>query len=653
MAPRRLLLVMLLLLAAAAVAVEAEGQTYFPLYPYCSTTDNYAEDSQYRFNLLALFGDLPWRAISNRGFYAGTAGEAPDEVFGLMGCYADSSWTACHDCLYTAAAGIQLSCRYSREMKGAYDACVLRYSDRAFVSVADLSIAFNTSLDSHVADPAGMNATRWDLITRLAWEASRSPLRFANGSVPCMVNGTSQVMHGLAQCTRDLNASECSRCLTEFVAALSDVRPDNIKGGVKGYSCYVAYSIGDDLKITIPPPLAQRPPAEEATPLSSHQTGTRTQLMAGAYASSVAMVIISMNLLIWFFIRRRLNRMAREEKVDAFDNDPLQDDFEKRTGPKRFLYNDLAIATDNFSDEKKLGEGGFESVYKGFLKELKVEVAIKKVSKSSKQGRKEYISEVKIISQLRHRNLVQLIGWCHCGDELLLVYDIMLNGSLDTHLYSSNTILSWPLRHEIVLDLGSALVYLHRDWEQCVLHRDIKPSNIMLDASFHAKLGDFGLARLVDHGRAPYTTGLAGTLGYMDPECMVTGKTSAESDVYSFGVVLLEIACGKQPAVACEETKDVIHLVQWVWDSLRGGRILDAADVRLGTVFDDREMECVMVVGLWCAHPDLNLRPSIKQAVNVLRFEAPLPNLPAKMPVATFKPTSDSIISASQLSCGR
>ncbi|XBI87461.1 hypothetical protein VPH35_025554 [Triticum aestivum] len=626
MAPRRLLLLLLLLLAVAAVSVEAEGQTYFPLYPYCSTTDNHAADSQYRFNLLALFGDLPWRAISNRGFYAGTAGEAPDEVFGLMGCYADSSWTACHDCLYTAAAGIQLSCRFNREMKGAYDACH-RFQ--------------------HIADPASMNATRWDLITRLAWEASRSPLRFANGSMPCTVNGTSQMMHGLAQCTRDLNASECSSCLTEFVAALSDVRPNNIKGGVKGYSCYVAYSIGDDLKITIPPP------AEEATPLSSHQTSRRTQLMAAAYASSVVMVIISMNLLIWFFIRRRLNRMAREEKVDALDSDPLEDDFEKRTGPKRFLYSDLAIATNNFSDEKKLGEGGFGSVYKGFLKELKVEVAIKKVSKSSKQGRKEYISEVKIISQLRHRNLMQLIGWCHCGDELLLVYDIMLNGSLDTHLYSSSTILSWPLRLEIVLDLGSAVVYLHRDWEQCVLHRDIKPSNIMLDASFHGKLGDFGLARLVDHGRAPYTTGLAGMLGYMDPECMVTGKASAESDVYSFGVVLLEIACGKQPAVAREETEDVIHLVQWVWDSLGGGRILDAADPQLGMMFDDREMECVMVVGLWCAHPDLNLRPSIKQAVNVLRFEAPLPNLPAKMPVATFKPTIDSIISASQLSGGR
>ncbi|RLN00705.1 L-type lectin-domain containing receptor kinase IX.1-like [Panicum miliaceum] len=222
------------------------------------------------------------------------------------------------------------------------------------------------------------------------------------------------------------------------------------------------------------------------------------------------------------------------------------------TGPKRFRYGELAIATGNFSDKQKLGEGGFGSVYKGFLKDVNLHVAIKRVSKGSKQGRKEYASEVRIISRLRHRNLVQLIGWCHGGSELLLVYEMMPNGSLDTHLYSASDgeLLPWPLRHEIVLGLGSALLYLHQDWEQCVLHRDIKPSNVMLDASFHAKLGDFGLARLVDHGRGSHTTVLAGTMGYMDPECIITGRASAESDIYSFGVVLLEIACGRRPMVA-------------------------------------------------------------------------------------------------------
>ncbi|TVU49170.1 hypothetical protein EJB05_00466, partial [Eragrostis curvula] len=269
-------------------------------------------------------------------------------------------------------------------------------------------------------------------------------------------------------------------------------------------------------------------------------------------------------------------------------------------------------------------------------------VAIKRVSKGSKQGRKEYAAEVRIISRLRHRNLVQLIGWCHRGnDDLLLVYELMPNGSLDAHLHHSADAppMPWPRRREIVLGLGSALLYLHQEWEQCVVHRDIKPSNVMLDASFNAKLGDFGLARLVDHGRGAHTTVLAGTMGYMDPECMVTGRANAESDVYSFGVVLLEIACGRRPMVPNGEEEDVVHLVQWVWESYYGrGALLDAADARLDGEFDATEMETVMVVGLWCAHPDRSLRPSIRQAVNVLRSETPLPSLPLRMPVATFMP---------------
>ena len=146
---------------------------------------------------------------------------------------------------------------------------------------------------------------------------------------------------------------------------------------------------------------------------------------------------------------------------------------------------------------------------------------------------------------------MQLIGWCHGGGELLLVYKLMPNGSLDKHLYGATNddgvVLPWPLRHQIVLGLGSALLYLHEEWEQCVVHRDIKPSNVMLDTSFHAKLGDFGLARLIDHGQG--TTVLAGTMGYMAPECTVTGRFNTESDIYSFGVLLLEVACGRRPVV--------------------------------------------------------------------------------------------------------
>ncbi|KAF0889359.1 hypothetical protein E2562_023659 [Oryza meyeriana var. granulata] len=144
---------------------------------------------------------------------------------------------------------------------------------------------------------------------------------------------------------------------------------------------------------------------------------------------------------------------------------------------------------------------------------------------------------------------------------------------------------------EIVLGLGSALLYLQEEWEQCVLHRDIKPSNVMLDASFNAKLGDLGLARLVDHDRESYTTALAGTMGYMDPVCAATRRASAKSDVYSFGVVLLEIACGRRAPIGVPGRRG-----PWVWDWYRKGSILDVADERLNGEFDREEMERVLVV---------------------------------------------------------
>lgn len=340
--------------------------------------------------------------------------------------------------------------------------------------------------------------------------------------------------------------------------------------------------------------------------------------------------------------RKTVRRLSREATVyhDELGDNELD---QGTTGPRRFSYHELAAATNKFCDDGVLGKGGFGSVYRGFHGGMNRELAVKRVSETSRQGWKEFVSEVRIISRLRHRNLVQLIGWCHGDDELLLVYDLMHNGSLDTHLYATDSVLAWSVRYEIVLGLGSALLYLHEDTEQRVVHRDIKPSNIMLDALFTAKLGDFGLARLINDGRRSHTTGIAGTMGYIDLECVLAGRTSVESDVYSFGVVLLEITSGRRPAVVTRD-EEVVHLVQWVWDFYGGGAILDTADKRLSRGgIEGREMERVMIVGLWCAHPDRSLRPSIRQAMNVLRCEAPLPSLPARMPVATYGPPTNSL----------
>ncbi|XP_030496646.2 L-type lectin-domain containing receptor kinase IX.1-like [Cannabis sativa] len=352
---------------------------------------------------------------------------------------------------------------------------------------------------------------------------------------------------------------------------------------------------------------------------------------------SVGFCVVSIGSgLAWFIFWRREASKEKVVNVKHGGELSMDNEFEKETGPKRFTYDELSRATDNFVEEGKLGEGGFGGVYRGLLKESNTEVAVKRVSRGSKQGKKEYIAEVKIISRLRHRNLVQLIGWCHEQGELLLVYEFLPNGSLDTHLFGNKLMLKWTVRHKIALGIASALLYLHEEWEQCVVHRDIKSSNVMLDSNFNAKLGDFGLARLIDHNElGSQTTVLAGTMGYLAPECVTIGKASKETDVYSFGVVALEISCGRRP-VDLKAKPSQTSLVEWVWELYGKGQILEAADERLNKGFDQRQIECLMIVGLWCCHPDHTIRPSIKQVINTLNFEAPLPRLPAKLPVPVY-----------------
>ncbi|CAL4892385.1 unnamed protein product [Urochloa decumbens] len=634
-----ILLIAISLFAQTAVVVVS--QNYTAALRNCSIAGKYPVASLSKTNFVRIMADLEPGSNETHGFTTRSEGNPPDTIFGLTMCYADSNWDQCQKCLRAAIASMPETCPFSRHMKACHKACILRYSNESFFSIADLSGAMEsyTQTGANVTNMVRMNTTRLTLMHRLSRKAADSTLRLANESMEFNdSDGSSRMIFGLAQCTRDLNASECNRCLTYFVAKLSSSRLNHTYGAVKGYSCYIVYQIGKDLGITIPPAPPPTSPQQEAATSPPPCHGPKAEHVVSVSVGSLVLVI-TLVIVAWHFWQNRSNDMTLGiELGDVSDGEQQEVNFEKGAVPQRFHYRDLAVATNYFSDKVKLGDGGFGSVYHGYLQDMDLHVAIKRVSKKSNQGRKEYESEVKIISRLRHRNLVELIGWYHRGDELLLVYELMPNGSLDTHIHNPDKVLPWTIRHDIVLGIGSALLYLHQDCQQCILHRDIKPSNIMLDAVFNAKLGDFGLARLVDHGRGSHTTVVAGTLGYLDPECMVTGGACIESDVYSFGVVLLEIACGQPPII--EVTKGTnTHLVQWVWEFYNSGKILDAADTRLDGAFSNGEMERVMVTALWCAHPDRTQRPTIREAVNVLRLERQLPILPLKMPVATFVPS--------------
>ncbi|XP_057852119.2 L-type lectin-domain containing receptor kinase IX.2 isoform X2 [Cryptomeria japonica] len=359
-------------------------------------------------------------------------------------------------------------------------------------------------------------------------------------------------------------------------------------------------------------------------------------------------IVVCITLWGYCLFRRKRGASIRGQKLADMDLDKLLYHI-----PRRFKLDDLVAGTNNFGEAQKLGQGGFGGVYKCNLVETNEIVAVKRISEGSRQGIKEFISEVSIVSRLRHRNLLQLFGWCHERDQLLLVYDYMPNGSLDRHIFirgeeeetttaeeeEEPRVLQWNIRYKIANEIASALLYLHEEWDECVLHRDVKSSNILLDNNFSAKLGDFGIARMVRHERLAQTTRAAGTLGYLAPECVASGKTSRESDVYSFGAVALEIASGKK-AIDESLVEFDMRVVAWAWDLYGQGRLLEGADVRFNAGFVKEEMERLMVVGLWCSHPDAASRPKMRQVMRLLNFEIAAPVLPPTMPVPSYAHTS-------------
>ncbi|CAO2827495.1 unnamed protein product [Amaranthus hypochondriacus] len=302
--------------------------------------------------------------------------------------------------------------------------------------------------------------------------------------------------------------------------------------------------------------------------------------------------------------------------------------------PREYEYKDLKKATNKFDEKNKLGQGGYGVVYKGLLPIEKIEVAVKQFSRDELKSKDDFLAELTIINRLRHRNLVKLLGWCHKNGTLLIVYEYMPNGSLDKHIFcgEDKVPLSWELRYKALKGVASALHYLHNEYDEKVIHRDLKASNVMLDTNFNARLGDFGLARALDHEKTSYAEmedGVHGTMGYIAPECFHTGKATRESDIYGLGAVLLEVACGLRPWT---KKGGYQCLVDWVWSMHREGSIFEAVDERLEKDYVAEEAERVLLLGLACSHPIAHQRPKTQTILQILSGSVPVPSVPPFKP---------------------
>ncbi|XP_052165324.1 probable LRR receptor-like serine/threonine-protein kinase At1g56130 [Oryza glaberrima] len=284
--------------------------------------------------------------------------------------------------------------------------------------------------------------------------------------------------------------------------------------------------------------------------------------------------------------------------------------------PNVFSNAELKLATENFSSQNMVGEGGYGQVYKGKLPDGRV-IAVKQLSQSSHQGKSEFVTEVATISAVQHRNLVKLHGCCIDSNTPLLVYEYLENGSLDRALFASKSFnLDWPIRFEIVLGVARGLTYLHEESSVRIVHRDIKASNVLLDTDLTPKISDFGLAKLYDEKKTHISTKIAGTLGYLAPEYAMRGHLTEKADVFAFGVVALETVAGR-PNTDNSREEDKIYLFEWAWTLYERGQALGIVDPKLKE-FNEKEALRVICAALLCTQGSPHQRPSMSRVMAIL-----------------------------------
>ncbi|XP_021719623.1 cysteine-rich receptor-like protein kinase 5 isoform X1 [Chenopodium quinoa] len=623
--------------------------------------DKFTLEASFSSNLNKLLSSLPEIAGQsiNNGYNATNSADLAaidsEKVYVLFLCQGDATSDDCKGCVSDAADKIQSQCPNAKRAVIWYDTCMVRYSNTSFLGDVDENIQLGLANTEYFGTDVNkfMNLTGntlYDLASKLG-KSEDNPRLLGVGDRKYYLTKGDVVFNSLiklytrAQCTPDLTAMNCQKCLTIMLTKMATYCNGSKGCQMMNPSCntrYEVYRFYKDIASPVsPPPVAALSPPPRTTPpppvKEKSQTG-RSIIVNFTLGILVLILVVLVTVLTYLQCKKRKenndaesirNNNSQRSRAPNFYN--VGEDNFMTAESLQHDFATLKFATNNFSDVNKLGEGGFGIVYKGTLPNGR-EVAVKRLSTGSHQGEEQFKNEVVFVAKLQHKNLVQLLGFCLTANEKLLVYEFVRNTSLDVILFDPERqgLLDWSARYRIIHGIARGILYLHEDSRLKIVHRDLKASNILLDSNMNPKISDFGLARnFAVNQEQDQTNRVAGTFGYMAPEYIEYGEISTKSDVYSFGVLVLEIITGKK--ISNRQTTLAENLLTYVWRHWRELTPLEAVDASLGDSYSSSEVVRCLHLGLLCVQGDVEERPCMLSIVSCLNSNSdlPMPQQPA------------------------
>ncbi|XP_019185298.1 PREDICTED: cysteine-rich receptor-like protein kinase 2 [Ipomoea nil] len=579
--------------------------------------------------LNATFADLRNQLSSGNKRFA-TSTQQP--VYAMAQCRNYLSTADCVACLDAAVVATR-NCSNKIGGRIIFDGCFLRYENVYFYEQITDAGTYPVCGTRTAPDQYVFNTTAKQVLYELQLATPRINGFFAAAKQEASAGGAAAF--AVAQCIETIDEIGCQACLTIIYRNILGCLSKSAAGRSVAIACFMRYSN----KRFFP----NNQTTNLAAFLETGSSGKKKAIIAGVVGGLGIIILVLAAIFLWY-------RQSKNPKASKRGNILGATQFR---GSENYRYKDLKAATKNFSEENKLGEGSFGDVYKGMLQNGNV-VAVKKLTMISSRAMADFETEVRLITNIHHPNLIRLLGYSGNAEELLLVYEYMANASLDRYINGENRgMLNWMQRVDIIFGTARGLSYLH---EVCIIHRDIKSSNILLDDEFQPKIADFGSARLSPKNKSHLSTKFAGTLGYTAPEYAINGHLSKKVDIYSFGIVILEIISGRRNNDIRVEpiTEYLLELNE---------EHLGLVDKRLDpNEYKTEEVKRMLEIALVCTQSPSNLRPSMSEVMGMLSsidgsiIQRPLNrpsiitnNFDMRVPVVTATP-SNATISLSEFS---